>query len=123
MITAVGRSSAMKMGANLVHSSSVLPGMHLLMILYCLDILRPTRCLGIESPMINIVLLAEVVGSAGVDGCCCVGVFIHLSGLETGLLRRGFGTGLIDFLGLGIGLGELVGLGELGPVCFTLARC
>ena len=95
------------MGTNLVHSSRVLHhGMHLLMILYCLDILRPTRCLGIESPMINIVLLADLVRSVGVDGCCCVGGSIIHVGLETGLLRHGLGTGLIDFLGLGIGLGD-----------------
>ena len=65
--TAVGHSSCVNIGANFIQSSMLLPGMHLFITLYLLDIRLPSRCFGIESPSIRTVLvtLSTVVGVVG----------------------------------------------------------
>ena len=78
------------------------------------DILRPSRCFGIESPIIRIVFLrksdSEIGGLEEED----VEDLVDAGGVETGMFFLGFGMGAgILVLGFGVGLTlTFLGAGE-----------
>ena len=84
--------------ASLVQSLSLLPGIQRLTIRHLNVILRPTRCFGIESPIINIFLLVWSRAGGAVGRDCSQGGSAGIGeGAGGGKSTLGFDTSL-DFL-------------------------